>query len=604
MNQISRSKLPQPDHLKDGNEAFLAGRFHLAAEAFTRAHRDDPRNPVPLFNIASAKERLGDIDEAAMNFTLALRLRPGWCEPAQRLSLLLARYVLPTPGELNQHGLLAAFGFDHIDQQPIAAAAIAYLRAHTPLGAATKEAAAGRALEAARNLLLKRTDKCLSHPLLHAALARDINHDPDFERLLTAMRCVILMELPSERMEDRALTGFISALLQQCLNNEYVFAASPEEKSRLGALPIDWTALAGGNPIDARHLLLHLLYQPPRAVLGGRLTCDDCRKLRPRAFAEIITARLKEDARLSELAREIPSISEVKDKTSQRVAQQYEANPYPRWTSMHLPARDSARRVLERYFAPEALSFMDEPFKVLIAGAGTGMHAIAVCVRYGDKADVLAIDLSRRSLAYGKVRAPLFGVDNVRFAQADILNIRPDAGLYDVVEAVGVLHHLADPFEGWRALLKVLRPGGLMALGLYSAMSRQNIADLRASADFPGAGCDEDAARDYRARLMARPDDGTAWLVKSHDFYALSNFRDLVLHEHERPVRLGEVAEFLKKNGLVFRGFVLPAPVEAEFLSMFPDDVLPGQLCNWEAFEAKHPHTFDGMYQFWCEKRS
>jgi SAM-dependent methyltransferase len=231
------------------------------------------------------------------------------------------------------------------------------------------------------------------------------------------------------------------------------------------------------------------------------------------------------------------------------------------------------------------------------------MHAIPVCARYGEKADVLAIDLSRRSLAYGKMRAPKFGIENIQFAHADILNIGSDAGLFDIVEAVGVLHHLADPFKGWGSLLKVLRTGGLMAVGLYSAISRQNITALRAATDFPGAGCDDDAARDYRAGLMARQDDGAAWLLKSHDFYSLSNFRDLVLHEHERPVHLSEVANFLHDNGLVFHGFVLPTPIEAEFLNMFPEDTLPGQLSNWEAFEAKHPRTFDGMYQFWCEKR-
>lgn len=603
MNQFSRSKLQPPDYIKDGNEAFLAGRFNLAAQAFAKAHRNDPRNPVPLFNLASAKERTGDIDEAAANLTRALRLRPGWSEPAQRLSLLLARYVLPTPGELNPHGLLAAFAFDNIDQQPIAGAAIAFLRAQTPLGEAVKQAANGRALEAARALLLRRTEKTLSHPLLHAALARDVNFDPDVERLLTAMRRIILLELPSARMEDRALIGFIAALLQQCLNNEYVFSVSPEEKSRLQGLTINWDALANGNPSDARRLLLHLLYEPPHVVIGDRFTGDDCRKFRPRACAEIIANRMKEDETLSGLAKEIPSIGVMRDPTSQRVAQQYEEHPYPRWTSLLVPAKDSARRTLERFFAPERLSFLEEPFKVLIAGAGTGMQAISVAARYGDNADVLAIDLSRRSLAYAKARAAQFGVENVRFAQADILNLTAETtGLFDVVESVGVLHHLADPFEGWRALLRILRPGGLMTVGLYSAISRQNIAALRAAADYPGPGCSDEIARDYRTRLAQSPEE-TGELSASRDFYALSNFRDLILHEHERPVSLNEIADFMRENDLAFRGFVLPSMVETRFLETFSSDALPGAFENWAAFEEQYPRTFDGMYQFWCEKR-
>ena len=336
MNHFSRPKLPPTDHLKDGNEAFLAGRFHLAAKAFTKAHHDDPRNPVPLFNLASAKERIGEIDEAAANLTRALRLRPGWSEPAQRLSLLLARYVLPTPGDLSSHGLLAAFNFDHIDQQPIASAAIAYLRANTPLGEAVEQAAAGRALEAARNLLLKRTDKCLTHPLLHAALQRDVNLDPDFERLLIAMRRVILMEIPHDRMQDKALTTFMSVLLQQCLNNEHIFAVTPEEKAWLEHLVIRWEALLAGGMNDVCHLLLHLLYDSTDKVIAGRMTSDDCRKLRPRCIANIVASRLKENETLTALAETIPVLGMPRDATSERVAAQYEGNPYPRWTSMQV----------------------------------------------------------------------------------------------------------------------------------------------------------------------------------------------------------------------------------------------------------------------------
>ena len=89
MKPASGAKQPSPDFLAEGKASFLAGRFHLAAEAFAKARDASPRNPVPLFNLASAKERIGDIDEAAMLLTQALRFRPNWFDPAQRLALLL-----------------------------------------------------------------------------------------------------------------------------------------------------------------------------------------------------------------------------------------------------------------------------------------------------------------------------------------------------------------------------------------------------------------------------------------------------------------------------------------------------------------------------------
>ncbi|MGB0085072.1 MAG: tetratricopeptide repeat protein, partial [Rhodomicrobiaceae bacterium] len=143
MKPARRAKPSSAEFLAEGRDAFLAGRFYLAAEAFSKARDADPRNPVILFNLASAKERVGEIDEAASCLTTALHFRPAWAEPAQRLALLLARYRLDAPGDLDPHGLLAAFAFDGIDRQPIAGAAIAHLRAATLLGTAINEAEEG-----------------------------------------------------------------------------------------------------------------------------------------------------------------------------------------------------------------------------------------------------------------------------------------------------------------------------------------------------------------------------------------------------------------------------------------------------------------------------
>ena len=54
-----------------------------------------------------------------------------------------------------------------------------------------------------------------------------------------------------------------------------------------------------------------------------------------------------------------------------------------------------------------------------------------------------------------------------------------DGQTFDVIEAGGVLHHLDDPFAGWRVLIELLRPGGFMYLGLYSALGRQHIVNVR-----------------------------------------------------------------------------------------------------------------------------
>jgi len=240
---------------------------------------------------------------------------------------------------------------------------------------------------------------------------------------------------------------------------------------------------------------------------------------------------------------------------------------------------------------------MDEPFEVLIAGAGTGQHAIASAISYGPGANVTAIDLSRPSLAYGKWMAQRMGVDNVAFTQADILDLGDD-GPYHIIEAVGVLHHMADPLAGWRALLDRLAPGGLMLVGLYSKVSRANLGPLRQHPAYPGTGCTDDEARSFRAALIEDRSDET--LFDSADFYTLNEFRDLVLHPQEVSFTLDEIAAFLDAQKLRFAGFALPGLVVRRFLETFPDSPWPGRLEDWAAFERENPRTFDGMYTFWC----
>jgi SAM-dependent methyltransferase len=604
MKPTRRAKPAVQNFSAEGMEAFQAGRFYLAAEAFAKAHVAEPGNPVHQFNLATVKEQIGEMDEAAELLTEALRLRPSWFEPAQRLALLLGRYKLSAPEKLDPRGLMAAFAFDRIGHQPIASAAIAHLRATTPLGEAVTVAAEGKADDAARGIVLRRTDKLLAHPLLLAALSHGININSAVEKLLAAVRRVLLVEASPERFEDKALTAFVLALIRQCLANEYIFPVTAAEEQRLAGLTVDRSALWSGAPDQARRLMLHLLYEPPGSVFSGEAPSSpaDCRALRPRALGELLSGWFEENEREARLAAAIPQLSPIEDATSRRVAGQYEAHPYPRWTSMQAPVEDSAGSMLERYFPPAALTFRDRPFKVLIAGAGTGMQAIAAAIRYGPRADVLAVDLSRRSLAYAKAKADLYGVKNIRFAQGDLLNLPvPADGPFDIIEALGVLHHMAEPFKGWQALLQLLRPGGLILTGLYSAVARRNIAELRSEAGYPGPGCDDAVARRYRAGLMDRT-DGASTLKQSHDFYTLSDFRDLVLHEHERPVFLSEVEAFLAQNGLTFRGFSLPQLFMEGFHQAYPGDGWPGALGNWAAFEEKHPRIFDSMYQLWCEK--
>jgi SAM-dependent methyltransferase len=195
----------------------------------------------------------------------------------------------------------------------------------------------------------------------------------------------------------------------------------------------------------------------------------------------------------------------------------------------------------------------------------------------------------------------------VTFAQADILELATQAPLFmsrfKIIACVGVLHHMADPFEGWRRLVDCLAPGGLMLTGLYSATARRHLKALREDAAYPRAGCSDADLRAFRQALINRPQGAAgSELAQSTDFYTMSEFRDLVAHVSEHHLTLPEIGEFLARNGLTFRGFWLDPFWLHRFRQSYPEEPWPGRLEAWKEFEDANPGVFSGMYLFWCDK--
>jgi SAM-dependent methyltransferase len=416
------------------------------------------------------------------------------------------------------------------------------------------------------------------------------------------------------RLLDFAVTGqtpssnwldLAEAMARQCFLNEFIWDQSEAEQKRLDDLTATVAhAIAAGEAVSAFHLFVLGAYRPLFSVDPVR---EWVRALARRDLGALDpTLRLLVLDRLIEDETEIEAITPITSSVSQSVRSQYEANPYPRW--LGLPTINVAARLPAYVAAGVGHSTSFSPInparpKVLIAGAGTGKHPICVA-RTMPGAGVLAIDLSRASLAYARRQAAVHRVQNVSFAQADILKLSGVDEEFDLIEACGVLHHMEDPEAGLQTLLKALKPGGYIRVALYSKIARKGVTAAREAFAASDYGSDLAAIRAFRRDLIQSDDPMISSLQLSHDFYASSEFRDLVMHVQEHQFTIPEIKSMLARNRLKFLGFNGRQVRNA--LSNMPEKMAKRRLRDldaWERFERRNPGTFSEMYDFFCVKR-
>jgi tetratricopeptide (TPR) repeat protein/SAM-dependent methyltransferase len=420
----------------------------------------------------------------------------------------------------------------------------------------------------------------LDHPLAHAWLRRTRALGPVAERRLTALRRADL--------HHDALGPHLAVRVSLAIQAVHTGHAWIEEADDAAVLDAE-AADPGAWPARARRAA----WRPPPDSLSAPADAD---------LAELYRVAVAEPARDRALAAAVPALDAPDDAGSAEVRAQYEEHPYPRLIGVHVKPPASLPALLAQ-IAPHVGGVPDRaPLRVLVAGCGTGQQVLAAATRYRD-ARVLAVDLSRASLGVAARKIAEYGVaDRVRLLRADLLTLGRLDERFDVIECGGVLHHLRVPLDGLRVLVGLLAPGGLMKLGLYSEVARQDVVAARAVLDAAGLGTSPDALRRGRRLLLDLPDDHPANpVVWSPDFPSLAGFRDLVRHACEHRYTLDRLGDELRAVGLELLAFQHPDPRPAAwYAARFPDDPAQRDLGRWAEVEAAHPACFRGMYQFWC----
>ncbi len=450
----------------------------------------------------------------------------------------------------------------------------------------------------------------LESPLLLALLEEALVTDYRLEKLLVLIRQALLAFVVGPNVPQlSAHEKFGCCLALQCFANEYLYTVSAEEEAALDALTGRIAqALEKQTPCTATWLAILASYRPLHSLpFAGKI----CAASWPQAHVQALVLRqLSQPLQEESIKREIPGLTGVTDAVSQAVRQQYEENPYPRWRRRgghaSLATGQSLKIALQRRLPHQAFpdNFPQSP-QILVAGCGTGSDAFQVAQAFGN-AEILAVDISKTSLAYAQRATQEFGIDHIDFRQADILELGSLDRQFDLIVCSGVLHHMRDPMAGWRVLSGLLRPDGYMNIGLYSRRARQEIAALRqlvANQGYPSTRAGISRFRSDVMRADAPIKIGS--IAISPDFYSTSACRDLIFHVQEHVFSPLEIQACLDQLGLQFLGFEFANPeTRTPYAARFPDNPACDSLANWELVEQDNPEIFAGMYQFWVKKRA
>ncbi len=421
--------------------------------------------------------------------------------------------------------------------------------------------------------------------------------DIKIEMAIRNLRYKILLDIESITESEKVIE--VSQLIaKQCFINEYIYPITLEEELAISKLEKKINEKLKKSNADK--YILEILCLASYKTLNSYSWSNkilDIHKIRDVLKQQIINpiTELK-------IGKNLRS-KEILNSTSLKVQDQYENNPYPRWEKIAL--KNSPSRVID-YFDNLDLKIDRtiinkwDNINVLVAGCGTGQHAITTATKYKN-AFITALDLSAQSLSYAKRKAEEFEIKNIEFVQMDLLNLSSYGKKFNIIESVGVLHHMDEPYDGWKILCDNLHFGGLIMIGLYSKIARKHIEKIRNDFNINKAQINKKNIINVRDKIIFSNSDDYELIKLSPDFYSFSNLVDLLFHVKEHTFTIPEISNLINRLKLIFCGFENYDLINF-YKKFYGNESDLYNLKLWHEFELNNPRIFAGMYQFWTQK--
>jgi len=243
----------------------------------------------------------------------------------------------------------------------------------------------------------------------------------------------------------------------------------------------------------------------------------------------------------------------------------YDQHPYPppvQSLDDYRRGWDDARRRAEHHLFWPSRPYRDDP-AILVAGCGTS-QAAKHAMRW-PAAKVTAIDLSETSVRSTERLKRKYDLKNLDVRQLAIERAGELGARFDLIVCTGVLHHLADPDAGLRALASVLAPHGAMHLMVYAPYGRAGVYMLQDLCRRLGIEATDDGVRELSRVLEALPSGHPLerLLRESPDFRHSDALADALLHPQDRAYSVPQLFELVANAGLTFGRWLRQAPYSA-----------------------------------------
>jgi len=238
----------------------------------------------------------------------------------------------------------------------------------------------------------------------------------------------------------------------------------------------------------------------------------------------------------------------------------YEQNPFPNYEDMD--SKWSLREKAEKgVFARLLDDQIPHGARILEVGCGTGQLGNFLGMTWGRT--VFATDVCLNSLKMGREFKEKNQIDNAAFFQMNLFRPVFRPGSFDLVICNGVLHHTSDPFLGFRSILRLVKKGGFIIVGLYNTYGRIP-TDIRR---FVFGLCG-----DRFKFLDPRLRDEHLGDVRKHIW-----FMDQYKNPHESKHTIGEVLSWFDQSGIEFINSI---PKSTAFEPFSPEEELFRANCS------------------------